>query len=1438
MNAMRRRGVVAVLLVLCPATHLVAQSSSASRVLRTTSLRTAAAAQVTATQALQDGNYVETLSVFDALLQSADEHVGPLQTEIELRLTSISSDERARIEQQVRPAAEAALAAALASDDDQSLSQFLKRYGWTGMGASGWLARAARARDRAEWQQLSACGLRVLENAAATPAQRAQGLLCAIDGSLRSGGSDVALRLWAQWERSCRATQVRYAGAEVLLSDVIEPRLASLNTTAHNVADQDNTPALLARWERPLRPEGVIRDELARLARTARADGAVSFPALQPVVAGNVVVVRALDQLVACDIETGRELWHLVHPEYTRLKEHPALLENTNPVFRSASLDSLWRREQVETCYSRLTCDDTRVYTVEESSTHSAAARLRTPAFERDEESPAPIFNQLAAFDLTTGDLAWRIGGGPASPSYPLGGVYFLGPPTPVDDTLFGVAQRDEDVGVYALDRHRGTLLWWVRVGHVERPLSTDLLRRAAACPVVWHDGLLLCPTAAGAVVAIEAATRQIRWIARPKDRQREVVLPAPGTVRPKPRQDPYWDGWRTAQIVVADDRALCTSPESPEWVLLHLTTGEILRRGPRDGALAVAGIANDHAFLTESTAVRSVALATGQTRWRSAMGDVAGPGVLHDGHLLQPLADGTLAQINLQSGQLQSLCGGENLPTGSLTRTARGWLITGPTGLCALPNRATALTPDDDSSDARPLLSARLQIQSGRAKEAWQQLQSQSSADSHALQVTAGCAWLEQEPAARRELAPLLLKLASSADERFRVRLALLEAALAEQALPGAVDLLLEGLADHPEGTWPVPSDRPRVVRRDRLLQGRLDQLLRSASPADRTLMEQRLQQQLEVVLTDPDPFALQRWLEGLGPLPWARQVTLQHAKGAFLGRTLLETELRLLDIAGSPSSVDYVAARIQLAEMLQAAGFPQDAAALWDRLIRSRPGTQTAAGETVSRLRQDLPDPSAAEAWPLRKPWADTQKTSNEDAHQFGSIVHAEPGSPIDRLDVSIGRQGFWVQFIGEGQAGPWRADLPSSSSPFRFVYFLHETWGLGRLAIVRVGTELFGITPFDERGEPRAKVLWTVDTAGAARAVSDQVDIVMSHDRPGVRSDKLAIFDPAGREVSAVGPVRPGYLCYREQAVLRAVSTTTGSLLWERFDIPDGTVTFGDDDTVCLWQPTTGRLELLSSLDGRTLAERTWSVQPDDLLQTIDTRAWVIERGPETVLKRVDVAHGTTEWSYRWPGEATPFLLDADTIGLLDTRGLLGIVSAETGALLTEPLTVPCPAAIDRIGVAVDGERWYVTWTPRLDNLWLLQRGQPRSSLRMPFINGVLLAIDRSTHHVAWSRTLLEEPFPLDQLRNAPVLFQLWKLPATGGTSSATLGEGRLRLIDKRTGEVSYETQSVNLQPYLSIQPNARSQLLDLRLTSETVRLHYRGEPPAADDEKSEP
>ena len=91
--------------------------------------------------------------------------------------------------------------------------------------------------------------------------------------------------------------------------------------------------------------------------------------------------------------------------------------------------------------------------------------------------------------------------------------------------------------------------------------------------------------------------------------------------------------------------------------------------------------------------------------------------------------------------------------------------------------------------------------------------------------------------------------------------------------------------------------------------------------------------------------------------------------------------------------------------------------------------------------------------------------------------------PGSLCERLDVALDHEAETLRFQGNGQTTYWDLKLPTENARLRNYLPLHRAWGIGPLAIVQVGTDLYGVAPLDEGGEPVPTLLWHADLVGFA-------------------------------------------------------------------------------------------------------------------------------------------------------------------------------------------------------------------------------------------------------------------------------------------------------------------------------------------------------------------
>ncbi len=105
------------------------------------------------------------------------------------------------------------------------------------------------------------------------------------------------------------------------------------------------------------------------------------------------------------------------------------------------------------------------------------------------------------------------MGGATGEDEPKLAGTFFLGPPLPLEGKLYVLAEmKTSEIKLCVLDAKTGKLDWSQQIAVVEQNIQQDPLRRLSGCSPSYADGVLICPTTAGAVVAVDLANRTLRW--------------------------------------------------------------------------------------------------------------------------------------------------------------------------------------------------------------------------------------------------------------------------------------------------------------------------------------------------------------------------------------------------------------------------------------------------------------------------------------------------------------------------------------------------------------------------------------------------------------------------------------------------------------------------------------------------------------------------------------------------------------------------------------------------------------------------------------------------------------------------------------------------------------------------------------------------------------
>ncbi len=238
-------------------------------------------------------------------------------------------------------------------------------------------------------------------------------------------------------------------------------------------------------------------------------------------------------------------------------------------------------------------------------------------------EGPAVQFkpNKLTAVDLRTqGKLKWIVGGQSGEDEPQLANAFFLGPPLPLEEKLYVLAEMKQEIKLCVLDAKTGRLDWWQQIAVVEpnQNIQNDAYRRLAGSTPSYADGVLVCPTTAGAIVAVDVANRSLLWgfrYARPVINP--IVMRQWGNIQQQ-NTEPQ-ERWVDSSAAIANGCVVVTPIDSNQMFCLDLQNGKAKWDKPveRGDNLYVAGVHNGNVVLVGKRQMTAVKLADGKPAWK-----------------------------------------------------------------------------------------------------------------------------------------------------------------------------------------------------------------------------------------------------------------------------------------------------------------------------------------------------------------------------------------------------------------------------------------------------------------------------------------------------------------------------------------------------------------------------------------------------------------------------------------------------------------------------------------------------------------------------------------------------------------------------------------------------------------------------------------------------
>lgn len=463
----------------------------------------------------------------------------------------------------------------------------------------------------------------------------------------------------AQWQAIHKALQGALPNASSSSSDW----LVGLGDPAHNRIATGSVPYLWPHWSRGLETKSnrLVESHWSALMRQAQGDLAdtesepANFAGL-PIAIGDQIVARDFRGIAATSLKTGQPMWRYQAPvnaydlwedirEYAVVgaafdvatlsnAAHGLIASNGQYVFALNFLGVQQRDDLVSANGDDdLFSPPRRFYgqSLPNSSSSQWANQLVCLKLPEPGELNGGSEQLIAA--------AWTIGAESGRADDPLKKHVFLGPPLPLGDSVYVMTEHRGEVHLVRLQAATGQVIRTTRLCSARAAFSNGddgTLRPLNVCIPVAAEGIILCPTESGALVAVDELFGEISWM---------YGMHSEYSGRPQPRL------WVDAPHV-SQDLVFYLSPSQDQLFCLDLKTGTRRWIAPIDGEY-VGTITNNAVIVIDREQVVAIGRTTGKELWRTKVGFVAGRGVALNSKYVIPLRSGGAAKLDLSTGKL-----------------------------------------------------------------------------------------------------------------------------------------------------------------------------------------------------------------------------------------------------------------------------------------------------------------------------------------------------------------------------------------------------------------------------------------------------------------------------------------------------------------------------------------------------------------------------------------------------------------------------------------------------------------------------------------------------------------------------------------------------------------------------------------------------------------
>ena len=622
---------------------------------------------------LKQQRWEDAVSVLQFLIESEsdsfyfneDLELRSLHSEVQRMLNELPPDAARNYLNRFEPIAQRELEFAREFQDNSLLSRLANVFVKTEPGRTSAYTYALNLYDQGQMRAATDILVQLARKSESGTAARQYASLAAKAAAMH-GNSKLVTQLLTEFDLPPEIDETTFQLSEDHVSDLDSTQLVNTNTQPVTKVD----PQFIPLWTHQSVDRYLVEEQIQHLYSDLYEANRAIILSSQCLLNNQMIACQTLTGLEVRNSQTGELIWeNRIRQSIESVLTDPAQSQLTDPVYRGRVPEqhpvvSLLLRDGIS---RSLTTDGRHLFAIEKHellSNPTQGYSWQRRMIGDSPENEKYKTNEIVAYDFATGRIRWRLGGKVLEEPFtrPLAGTFFFGPPVSDGSDLYVIGEREEIISLFALNAQTGEVLWSQEIAHPSRSLAHDQVRRFWPCFPAIQDGVIVCPTTCGWLVAVDQASHQLMWASRytPRKKSKKTRAFAIQSIQDLNRR------WLTSPPVIVGNRVLFTPQELPNefnqeilaTYCFDLSTGNLLWQEEKGDGLYLAGIYQGNAvFVGQSSVVLREIGTDGHVLWKTDFGTAerkpSGRSLILDHELLVPINGETLIQINLDSGKI-----------------------------------------------------------------------------------------------------------------------------------------------------------------------------------------------------------------------------------------------------------------------------------------------------------------------------------------------------------------------------------------------------------------------------------------------------------------------------------------------------------------------------------------------------------------------------------------------------------------------------------------------------------------------------------------------------------------------------------------------------------------------------------------------------------------